>query len=284
MPRRSSSISPRSASSESTTSTSGEFARSSTRFRRAHGPKRRSTTSVRHLILMNEDEGATQAFAELYRRFPKGPRAERAAWKAGWWAYKTGSFAETIRLFESVAVAFPRSDYRPSYLYWAARAHEQLEAPGAAIARYRVVIADYQNSYYGRLAETRLEPLREGLARIAADGFAGPGWAAAGAPRQRRSHPAAALARPARRGVERAAVRGARVGPVPGGSGDDRLGVLAPGRLAPGDHSHASRVPAPHDSLRRLAAAGRAAPRDLSRWSTGATSAATPPHATSIRT
>jgi soluble lytic murein transglycosylase len=114
-----------------------------------------------HLILMNDDEAAAVAFAELYRRFPKGPRAERAAWKAGWWAYKTGSFAETIRLFESAAVAFPRSDYRPSYLYWAARAHEQLEARSAAISRYRVVVADYQNSYYGRLAEKRLEPLEK---------------------------------------------------------------------------------------------------------------------------
>jgi soluble lytic murein transglycosylase len=114
-----------------------------------------------HLILMNDDEGAAQAFAELYRRFPKGPRAERAAWKAGWWAYKTGAFAETVRLFESAAVAFPRSDYRPTYLYWAARAHEQLEAPAAAMSRYRVVIADYQNSYYGRLAENRLQPLEK---------------------------------------------------------------------------------------------------------------------------
>jgi soluble lytic murein transglycosylase len=118
-----------------------------------------------HYILVNEDANAAEAFRELYRRFPTGSRAERAAWKLGWWGYKTGNFAETIRVFEGAAAAFPRSDYRPSFLYWAARAHEQLDAPTPAIERYRVVIADYQNSYYGRLADHRLERL-EKAARV----------------------------------------------------------------------------------------------------------------------
>jgi soluble lytic murein transglycosylase len=118
-----------------------------------------------HYILVNEDANAAEAFRELYRRFPSGPRAERAAWKLGWWGYKTGNFAETVRVFESAAAAFPRSDYRPSFLYWAARAHEQLDAPAKAIDRYRVVLADYQNTYYGRLADRRLERL-EKAARV----------------------------------------------------------------------------------------------------------------------
>jgi len=118
-----------------------------------------------HYILVNEDASAAEAFRELYRRFPRGPRAERAAWKIGWWGYKTGSFAETIRVFEGAASAFPRSDYRPSYLYWAARAHEQLDATPQAIERYRVILVDYQNTYYGRLADRRLEKL-EKAARV----------------------------------------------------------------------------------------------------------------------
>ncbi|MGH9329410.1 MAG: transglycosylase SLT domain-containing protein, partial [Vicinamibacterales bacterium] len=118
-----------------------------------------------HYILVNEDASAAEAFRELYRRFPKGPRAERAAWKLGWWGYKTGSYAETIRVFESAAAAFPRSDFRPSYLYWSARAHEQLNAHSQAIACYRVILVDYQNTYYGRLADRRLERL-EKAARV----------------------------------------------------------------------------------------------------------------------
>jgi soluble lytic murein transglycosylase len=122
-----------------------------------------------HYILVNEDATGAEVFAELYRRFPSGARAERAAWKAGWWAYKTSSYAETIRLFESAAAAFPRSDYRPSWLYWAARAHEHLNASAQAVARYRLVTTDYLNTYYGRLAQKRLERV-ERVARAALSG------------------------------------------------------------------------------------------------------------------
>jgi soluble lytic murein transglycosylase len=109
-----------------------------------------------HYIVNNEDELAAQAFAELYRKFPKGPRAERAAWKAGWWSYKTGDYASTIGVFESAAAAFPRSDYRPSFLYWAGRSHAKLGRRDEASTRLRIVHADYANSYYGRLAAQHL--------------------------------------------------------------------------------------------------------------------------------
>ena len=107
-------------------------------------------------IFQNEDDSAAKAFKELYDRFPTGPRAERAAWKYGWWAYITGNYAETIRVFESASSGFPRSDYRPSFLYWAGRAHEKLGENAQADSRLRLVYTDYANSYYGRLAERQL--------------------------------------------------------------------------------------------------------------------------------
>jgi soluble lytic murein transglycosylase len=109
-----------------------------------------------HYILTNQDQLAAEAFRDLYQKFPTGSRAERAAWKYGWWGYKNGDYAETIRVFESAAAAFPRSDYRPSFLYWASRAHGRAGAPAQAEARLRLVYADYGNSYYGRLAQKSL--------------------------------------------------------------------------------------------------------------------------------
>jgi soluble lytic murein transglycosylase len=109
-----------------------------------------------HYILINEDELAANVFKELYERFPSGSRAERAAWKYGWWNYKTQNYAETIRVFEGAAQAFPRSDYRPSWLYWSGRSHARLGDATQASARLRLVFTDYANSYYGRLAEKRL--------------------------------------------------------------------------------------------------------------------------------
>ncbi len=112
-----------------------------------------------HYILENEDASAAEAFRELLRRFPKGSRAERAAWKVGWWEYKNGNYAETVRVFESAAATFPRSDYRPSWVYWAARSRERIGDPARAASRYQLITADYLNSYYGRLAKRRLEGL-----------------------------------------------------------------------------------------------------------------------------
>jgi soluble lytic murein transglycosylase len=92
----------------------------------------------------------------VYDRFPTGARAERAAWKYGWSSYTNGNYAETVRVFESAAIGFPRSDYRPSFLYWAGRAHAKLGEGTQAESRLRLVYTDYANSYYGRLAERQL--------------------------------------------------------------------------------------------------------------------------------
>ena len=60
-----------------------------------------------HYIVTNHDEAAAQVFAELYEKFPTGSRAERAAWKSGWWSYRKGDYANTVRTFESAAASFP---------------------------------------------------------------------------------------------------------------------------------------------------------------------------------
>ena len=110
-----------------------------------------------HYILQGDDESAERTFREMYDKFPTGHYAERAAWKIGWWAYRNGQYAETVRVFESAAAHFPRSDFRPPWLYWSARAHEALKQTALAEARYTLVATDYLNSYYGRLAATHLD-------------------------------------------------------------------------------------------------------------------------------
>lgn len=119
---------------------------------------------ARHYVLLNDDAQAAAFYAELYEKFPKGAQAERAAWRAGWWQYKLGNYAEAIRIFESAAATFPRSDYRPPYLYWSARAHEKLGDASNANARLRLIFTDYANSYYGRLA-ARILTRRAGVFR-----------------------------------------------------------------------------------------------------------------------
>jgi soluble lytic murein transglycosylase len=114
-----------------------------------------------HFIVNNDDEQADQVFRDLYARLPKGKYAERAAWKIGWWAYKHSRYADTTKFFEEAAANFPHSDYRPSFLYWSARAHEALGERDLADARYRLVLTDYQNTYYGHLTVARFSQRHE---------------------------------------------------------------------------------------------------------------------------
>jgi soluble lytic murein transglycosylase len=111
-------------------------------------------------IVIDEDDRADQAFRELYQKYPGGRYAERAAWKIGWRSYRLARYQETARVFERAAADFPRSDYRPAWLYWSGRAYDQLERPALANQRYELAAADYLNSYYGRLAVGRLDGRR----------------------------------------------------------------------------------------------------------------------------
>jgi soluble lytic murein transglycosylase len=108
-----------------------------------------------YYILADDDEKADETFRELYEKFPAGHYAERAAWKIGWRAYKSRRYVDTVRVFESAAAQFPRSDYRPAWLYWSARAHEGLQ-DGLSGPRFNLVATDYLNTYYGRLAVARI--------------------------------------------------------------------------------------------------------------------------------
>jgi soluble lytic murein transglycosylase len=107
---------------------------------------------VTYYIQANADDQIDAIVREQYALFPRGRYAERAAWKAGWHAYRTGNMKEAAEFFETGAGWFPRSDYRPAYLYWAGRAHEAMGDRGTAIARLQLETADYLNTYYGRLA------------------------------------------------------------------------------------------------------------------------------------
>lgn len=116
-----------------------------------------------HYLKTDQDDLADAAFRELYEKSPKSAYSERAAWKVGWRSYRAGRYEEAVRYFDRASYDFPRSDHRPAWLYWSGRAYERLNAKAIADERYLLAVADYLNSYYGRLAAKRLDrdaPLR----------------------------------------------------------------------------------------------------------------------------
>jgi soluble lytic murein transglycosylase len=121
-----------------------------------------------HHITSDDDREADRVFRDLLRLFPANRHAERAAWKVGWRAYRSGDFRTATETFDRAAAAFPRADYRPSWLYWSARARTELNEPSRASERHAIVIADYQNSYYGRLSLRAVEAPRDPARRASA--------------------------------------------------------------------------------------------------------------------
>ena len=109
-----------------------------------------------YYIQQDNDEQADGVLRDMYARFPRGRYAERAAWKVGWRAYRARNMSEAARYFESAAGNFPRSDYRPAWLYWSARARDAMDDKVAATSRYQLTVSDYQNTYYGRRAAKTL--------------------------------------------------------------------------------------------------------------------------------
>lgn len=111
-----------------------------------------------HFIIDDEDERADEVFRVMLDRYPAGRFAERAYWRSGWWAYRARRYAEAATLFDRGAAQFPRSDYRPSWLFWSGRAWREAGKPALATERLTLTATDYYNSYYGRLAKKHLAP------------------------------------------------------------------------------------------------------------------------------
>lgn len=123
-----------------------------------------------YFILANDDAAADAVFREMLAKFPRGAYTERAAWKAGWAAFRAGAYRDTIAIFDTAVANVPRSDYRPSWLYWSARAHERLGQTDEAFGQYRATVAAYRHSYYGRQALTALSTPRFMAAAVRSPG------------------------------------------------------------------------------------------------------------------
>src|SRR5262249_27130888 len=95
-----------------------------------------NTLGQYHLVHADTEDQSVARSRGLSNRYPKGIYAERAAWKTGWRAYREGRYNETVQYFERAAHDFPRSDYRPAWLYWSGRAHEHLNERALADERY----------------------------------------------------------------------------------------------------------------------------------------------------
>ena len=108
-------------------------------------------------IVDDQDDEAEAVFREIVERYPAGRFAERAAWKAGWWAYRQGRFAEARAAISTRRRAVSALRLPAVVALLGGRAAQQAGDVETGVARLRLAATDYHNSYYGRLAVARLQ-------------------------------------------------------------------------------------------------------------------------------
>ena len=196
-----------------------------------------------YYILKNDDAEAAQAFDRAVSR--SSPRASAPSARRG---SRDGGPTRTPNTERRSACSRrprPRSRGRTTgrCSCTGRRGRTQNSAAGGdAQSRLRLIVTDYGNWYYGRLAGRHLS--RSAQTTLVADAVPAARQSPPTARRsgQCRRHPAASRQRALRRRVERAALRAAKQRLVAGHRGDDCVGVLPKGRAAPGDHVDAPRL------------------------------------------
>jgi soluble lytic murein transglycosylase len=125
--------------------------------------------SAGNMYLLKRDyDHAIDYFRELQERFPKGPRASYAHWKAAWLAFRQGRTDEARKGFEDQIALYPDSNEVPNALYWRARIAEEDGNPAMARAFYQKLSDRYRNYYYAEFGRHRLKALT-GAAETAAE-------------------------------------------------------------------------------------------------------------------
>jgi soluble lytic murein transglycosylase len=100
---------------------------------------------------------AAQAFQQVSARGKSSEYADDAWWYVGWIQYGAGDYDRAAQTWARLLNAFPDSAWAAEALYWQGRALERGDRPAEARARYERLRTSYRQTYYGYLAEGRLQ-------------------------------------------------------------------------------------------------------------------------------
>ncbi len=111
-------------------------------------------------LLRRDYDKAIDAYREIAQRFPHGPRAPYANWKAAWLSLRQGRKPEAVTGFEAQIALYPDSTEVPAALYWRGRLAEEDGDSAMANAFYQKISERFRNYYYGPLARERASKLK----------------------------------------------------------------------------------------------------------------------------
>jgi soluble lytic murein transglycosylase len=111
-------------------------------------------------LLKKDYPHAVTYYSELAQKFPQNSNAAAAHWRAGWWSYRQGLYAQASQIFEEQIRSYPGAKETVSALYWRARLYEQQDKqPAMAAAHYRKIVSVYSHYFYAQMAKQRLVAL-----------------------------------------------------------------------------------------------------------------------------
>jgi soluble lytic murein transglycosylase len=117
-------------------------------------------SSANMYMLRRDYPAAVNYYSYLATHFPDSTNAPAAHWRAGWFSYRQGQYAEASRLFDEQIRLYPGAKETVSAIYWRGRLFEaQDHKPASAAANYRTIVRAYQHYFYAQMARQRLAAL-----------------------------------------------------------------------------------------------------------------------------
>ena len=111
-------------------------------------------------MLRRDYPTAVSYYSYFATHFPQSTDAPAAHWRAGWFSYRQGLYAEAARLFDEQIRLYPGDKDTVSAIYWRGRLYETLDhKPANAEANYRTLVRAYQHYFYAQMARRRLAAL-----------------------------------------------------------------------------------------------------------------------------
>ena len=110
-------------------------------------------------MLKHDYDHAIDNYREIHQRFPQGPRAAYAHWRAAWLELRQGRTDDALRQFREQLELYPSSNEVTAAMYWEGRLLEEKgDLPGAR-AWYAKLSERYRNYYYALMARERLRTI-----------------------------------------------------------------------------------------------------------------------------
>ncbi len=102
-----------------------------------------------NLKCQNAPQDAKYAcYKDLYTNFPNGEYAENAMLNVFNTAILKHDFSTVRNLSKSFIAKYPKSEYVPRVLFWAAKAEQKYNNPASATVYYQNIINNYPDTYY----------------------------------------------------------------------------------------------------------------------------------------